>query len=304
MRSRVRLIQFVSTSMLATAVMACGPTAGSDDDDDTNTTCTNPVAEVCGNATDDDCDGMQDCDDDDCATDPHCANPNCTPVPEICNNGVDDDCDNIGDCDDADCSADSHCANANCGTLQNPTGSLALPDGACDVSGTCQGFENAINFTGFTAGQTLNDITKLRGICLNIEHSWLRDITVAVRCPNGTLVNLSGFQGRTGGEVFLGVPNDADDVTPVPGTGWDYCFTPNAVDPSWIPYANAHPTEHTLHSGDYGSTDPMSNLLGCPLNGDWTIRVEDRWGIDNGFIFNWSVKFDPSLVADCSTWPG
>ena len=279
---RARLFQFVSTSLLAMAVGACGPAAGGGDDDDDT-----PRVDA---ATNPDIDAFSTCS---------------NPVPEICDNRVDDDCDNIGDCDDADCSADTHCSNPNCGTLQTPSGSLALPDGACDVSGTCQGYENALNFTGFTAGQTLNDITKLLGVCLNIEHSWLRDITVAVRCPSGVTVNLSGFQGRTGGEVFLGIPNDSDTgAVPVPGTGWDYCFTPGATDPSWIPYANAHPTEHTLHSGDYGSTDPMTMLLGCPLNGNWTIRVEDRWGIDNGFIFQWSVKFDPSIVEDCANWPG
>ena len=48
----------------------------------------------------------------------------------------------------------------------------------------------------------------------------------------------------------------------------------------------------------------MTMLLGCPLNCNWTIRVEDRWVLDNGFIFNWLVRFDPSLVEDCSQWPG
>ena len=71
----------------------------------------------------------------------------------------------------------------------------------------------------------------------------------------------------------------------------------------WIPYANAHPGEHTLHSGDYQSSQALNAFVGCPLNGGWTIRVEDRWGIDNGYIFKWSVRFDPSLVEDCENWP-
>ena len=276
-----RILQFVSTSLLALAVGACGaPGGGGDDDDD------DPRVDAS-------------------TSEPDAFSTCSTPIPEICDNQVDDDCDNISDCDDADCSANVACANPNCGQLQTPSGSLALPDGACDVSGACAGYEDSLPFTGFTAGQTLTDINKLLGVCINMEHSWLRDITVALRCPDGTEIDLSGFQGRTGGEVFLGVPNDSDSgAVPVPGTGWEYCFAPTATDPSWIPYANAHPAEHTLHSGDYNTTDPMTMLLGCPLNGNWTIRVEDRWGIDNGFIFNWSVRFDPSLVEDCSQWPG
>jgi len=281
-QSRARLFQFVSTSLLALAMGACGPAAGGADDDDD----VNPRIDA---ATGPDIDAFSTCS---------------NPVPEICDNGIDDDCDNIGDCDDADCSANAACSNPNCGTLQTPSGSLALPDGACPAMGACAGYENSLNFTGFTAGQTLNDITKLLGVCVNMEHSWIRDLNVALRCPSGTLINLSAFQGQSGSQVFLGIPNDNDGTTPVPGTGWDYCFAPSATDPSWIPYANAHPGEGTLHSGDYGSSDPMTMLLGCPLNGNWTIRVEDRWGIDNGFIFNWSVRFDPSLVEDCSQWPG
>ena len=36
------------------------------------------------------------------------------------------------------------------------------------------------------------------------------------------------------------------------------------------------------------------------LNGKWTMRVTDLWPIDNGFMFNWSITFDPSLVDDCN----
>jgi hypothetical protein len=279
-------IGFASAMALAAA---CGPgPVSGDDDDDTTTIDAAVAADVDAFST--------------------CANP----VPEICNNNIDDDCDNINDCDDADCSNDTHCSNAGCGLLQTPSGSLALPDGACEPTGACAGYENALAFTGFTDGQTLQDITKLLGICVTMEHSWLRDITVQIRCPSGVTVGLSNFGGRTGGEVYLGQANDADSsATPVPGVGWDYCWTPTATREPFIPFANAHPDQlvpvagHVaLPSGDYSSSDSMNALLGCPLNGNWTIRVEDRWGIDNGFIFQWSVRFDPSLVADCSMWPG
>ncbi len=274
--SRAPLIQ-LSATLFAVAVMACGPSAGGDDDDDGNNN--GPDG---GN------------------------NPNCTnPVAEICDNGVDDDCDNIGDCDDSDCSSSSACSNPNCGQLQTATGSLDLPDGACpeDETQPCAGFENSINFTGFSQGQTLNDISKLLGVCVNMEHSWMRDLVIYAQCPNGTRVMLSDFVGHTGGEVFVGQPNDFDEGAPVPGTGWDYCWTPSAANQPWIPYADATNTGQ-LPAGDYQSSQPLDAFVGCPLNGNWTIRVEDRWGIDNGFIFQWSVKFDPSIVEDCANWPG
>jgi hypothetical protein len=273
--STVTLFRVITASLLAVALAACGPNGGGNGDDD-----------------DDDTNG------------PDASTLNCpNPVAEVCNNGLDDDCDNIMDCDDSDCSADSHCANPNCGVLDGVEGTLLpLPDEGCpeDLSQPCAGFENAINFTGFTDGQTLNDITKLKGVCVNMEHSWMRDLVIYIRCPNGTRVNLSAFEGHSGGEVFLGFPNEG---APVPGTGSDYCWTPTATNLSWIPYANANAVG-TLPPGDYQSSQPLNGLLGCPLNGAWTIRVEDRWGIDNGFIFKWTVKFDASIVEDCAHWPG
>ena len=282
-QSRARLFQFVSTSLLALAMGACGPAAGGADDDDD----VNPRIDA---ATGPDIDAFSTCS---------------NPVPEICDNGIDDDCDNIGDCDDSDCSSSSACSNPNCGQLQTATGSLDLPDGACpeDETQPCAGFENSINFTGFSQGQTLNDISKLLGVCVNMEHSWMRDLVIYAQCPNGTRVMLSDVVGHTGGEVFVGQPNDFDEGAPVPGTGWDYCWTPSAANQPWIPYADATNTGQ-LPAGDYQSSQPLDAFVGCPLNGNWTIRVEDRWGIDNGFIFQWSVKFDPSIVEDCANWPG
>ncbi len=272
----VSLMPTLATSVLALAFAGCGPSVSGGDDDG-----------VLPPGPD--------------------AAPSCIPTAEVCDDEVDNDCDNILDCEDADCEGNPICpTNGNCGTLQTPEGSLALPDGACpeDETQPCAGYENALTFTGFTPGQTLNDVSKLLGICVNMEHSWMRDIVVDAQCPNGTKVMLDDFQGHTGGEVFLGIPNDSDQTIPVPGTGWDYCWTPTATDLPWIPYANAHPAEHTLHSGDYQSSQPLNAFIGCPLNGDWKIRVEDRWGIDNGFIFKWSVRFDPSIVEDCTGWPG
>ena len=43
-------------------------------------------------------------------------------------------------------------------------------------------------------------------------------------------------------------------------------------------------------------------MQGCELNGTWTLRCIDDWEIDNGYIFWWSLEFDPSLIPDCDDW--
>ncbi len=56
--------------------------------------------EICGNGIDDDCDGLTDCADPDCATDPVCA-----PPAEICGNCIDDDGNGLIDWEDPACCA-------------------------------------------------------------------------------------------------------------------------------------------------------------------------------------------------------
>ena len=59
-----------------------------------------------------------------------------------------------------------------------------------------------------------------------------------------------------------------------------------------------------------GSTDPTSQvyhpfqgfetLIGCPLNGEWTVQVCDSWKKDNGWIFNWELKLSEDKLP--TTW--
>lgn len=169
--------------------------------------------------------------------------------------------------------------------------SLALPDG------TGVAHETSISFTEFSPGQVLTNIDDLLSICVNIEHSWMRDLEISIICPDGTEVILHDHPANTGSQVYLGEPNDFDGANPIPGVGYDYCWTPESTTGTWLEYANDN-SPPTLPPGDYTSYEPLSDLLGCPLNGQWTIHVEDLWEIDNGFIFSWGINFDPSLYPD------
>jgi gliding motility-associated-like protein len=177
--------------------------------------------------------------------------------------------------------------------------SLALPDG----DGSC--YETAISFRNFSPGQTLTNISDLLAIFVNMEHTWMRDLEIKLTCPNGQNAILHNHAGQTGGEVFLGIPFENDESTPlpIPGTGYDYGWSPNPqFNQTWIQYANANPNVGTLPSGTYRSFQTLNNFIGCPLNGDWVIEVCDLWGQDNGFIFSWSIEFDPSLYPDVETF--
>ncbi|MCF8275354.1 MAG: gliding motility-associated C-terminal domain-containing protein [Flavobacteriales bacterium] len=169
-------------------------------------------------------------------------------------------------------------------------GTLALPDG------TGATYNTTIAITGFPSTGTLTDINDFQGVCLTMEHSWLSDLDIELSCPNGQTVLLEGSfpTGQTGASVFLGDANDNDNVTPVNGVGFQYCWTNTPTYGTMEFEAGIGNTVtvsqgQALPAGVYSSVDPLSGLLGCPLNGDWTITITDNFAIDNGFIFDWNI---------------
>lgn len=183
-------------------------------------------------------------------------------------------------------------------TLGIRSDSLALPDG------NGSSYQTTITFSDFSPGQLLTNINDLLGIWVNMEHSWLRDLEISLTCPNGQSAILHNHPGNIGGEVFLGVPfeNDEGLAVPIPGVGWDYGWQVNPdYNYTWITYANAF-SPGTLPSGSYKPFQTLNNFLGCPLNGDWTIEVTDLWPVDNGYIFSWSIDFNPDLYPARETF--
>lgn len=96
-----------------------------------------------------------------------------------------------------------------------------------------------------------------------------------------------------------------------PGIGWNYCWSNSTS--SGITYA---PGQDALiyryahfHNGNIDSSNvanrtnfyhpntSFSNLIGCPLNGDWYIEVIDAWSGDNGYIFGWDISLNANLIA-------
>ena len=49
------------------------------------------------------------------------------------------------------------------------------------------------------------------------------------------------------------------------------------------------PSDHDGMTDYYLPYTDFSELVGCPLNGTWKVRVYDTFGQDNGWIFNWTL---------------
>ena len=147
----------------------------------------------------------------------------------------------------------------------------------------------------FSPDQEIQSPGDIARVCLNIEHSWMHDLEIYLTCPSGQQVMLQN-QVPIGHEVFLGEPYELDDSNPVnphiPGTGWNYCWTSSAP-LSLTEYSNLNIGQMiTVPEGDYLPFDDFSNLVGCPLNGEWVISIRDQWAFDNGWVFNATIDFN------------
>lgn len=167
--------------------------------------------------------------------------------------------------------------------------SIPLPDGV-GVS-----YESSISYNIFPVGATLTDINDLLSIYVIMEHSWMYDLDIFIQCPNGQQVELHNFIGNPGDEVYIGDPETSNDPE-LYGLGDTLLWT-NSGQYTWIEYAMAN-MPHTLPAMEYASFESLDGLLGCPLNGEWSIIVTDNVPMDNGWLFQWGIELQEQLYPE------
>ena len=154
-------------------------------------------------------------------------------------------------------------------------------------------FTSEIEVAGFAPGQTLDNINDLLYINALMNHSFLFDLVIIVSCPNGQSTILhQQMQQPVGGDVGangtnLGVPG---------GEFYSYNWTPDATQGTWSQVATG--LGDVLPEGDYNSLEPLDQLVGCELNGTWTIEITDLWGGDSGELSEWGLGFNPAIIPD------
>ncbi|MBL4587044.1 MAG: gliding motility-associated C-terminal domain-containing protein [Flavobacteriales bacterium] len=182
-----------------------------------------------------------------------------------------------------------------------------LPDGNND------NYTTDIEITQFADGQVIESGTDVIDICVNIEHSYLGDLEMMLTCPNGnSIVIFNSYTGEGispafaggfgGGNTFLGDPIDNNNTPGNPGEGWEYCFSYQAT---WGTLGQEFAAGNTMQStitpgpsmspGTYQPEQSFDDLLGCPINGTWTLTVRDNLNTDDGYIFEWGILFDPNI---------
>ncbi|MBN2668687.1 MAG: T9SS type A sorting domain-containing protein, partial [Bacteroidales bacterium] len=147
-------------------------------------------------------------------------------------------------------------------------------------------------------------------ICLNIEHSYVGDLSIYLYCPNGQSVELLNYPNSIGG-AFFGEPCDNDYSITV-GNGYSYYFTNSApYNLSELNNINSHTfidndgvqvTHDYFPSGDYAPTGTFEDLIGCPVNGEWTLEIIDNLGADDGYLFYWGLNFNEEANGEVTQY--
>ena len=209
------------------------------------------------------------------------------------------------------------------GVTITDTVGVTIPQGTFNLGGNFAGltylpdgsgaqYQAPIQIGGFPFGSTIQNAQSLNQVCITMEHSFLGDLEIWLQCPSGVIIPLVNSYGagaipggNSGGGTFLG--HAIDDVGGGgPGIGWEYCFSSvfNTTGTMMGTYpGNTIPVtaQAPLSAGNsinpnntYSPETTFANFTGCPVNGTWTIFVQDNLGIDDGYIFEWGLYFDAS----------
>jgi len=173
-------------------------------------------------------------------------------------------------------------------------GQTYLPDGNGDS------YTTTIDIGSFPPDQLIVNASDIIEICVEMEHSYLGDLQAYLSCPDGTQITLFEGYNNGGGGTYLGDPID-DFGGEGPGEGWEYCFSDAGTMTLMDALAAGETTTTTIEGGQsispgtYLPEDGFDTFVGCPVNGEWTIEIVDNLNIDDGYIFEWSILFDPLI---------
>ena len=167
-----------------------------------------------------------------------------------------------------------------------------------------------------TIGSTYDFLTT----SISIELSHVEAMEVWLECPNGSkvaLINLheggpweaipGGYPTTSWYGTFLGDPT-LEDVIGTPGTGWNYTFSSmtntwgdmetELVNGNFLPATQFGNNGNSMNpNGVYLPYWTFDSLHGCPVDGTWTLNIQDNIDFNNGTLFEWGLNMAPISTA-------
>ena len=157
----------------------------------------------------------------------------------------------------------------------------------------------------FVENEVVGDVSKIDSLITSFEHTYIGDLVVSLMCPDSTEVII--FDGNDANKdldedgntnsqgYFLGIPFSDEDGIEGAGEGWTYSFK---TGPSQLLTDGSHhevttqddeKTGQSIEGGTYKIKGDFSELIDCPLNGEWKIKIKDELIQDDGYLFGWSL---------------
>ena len=211
------------------------------------------------------------------------------------------------------------------GAKERYENTVFIPDGPnCYNLSPTGCYDAPVTFDQFPSGSTVGSGNDVMSVCINMEHTFLGDLGFTLVCPNGQSVILKYNTHSGGSDLGLATSstscsNQCDSNCNPPGVGWTYCFSnqyltnargvingnmsspidsTNTVDTTGYfqtPVQNATSMATGWETVDLNG---FQSLVGCPLNGEWSVRICDDWGADNGYVFWWDLELGQSSAAN------
>ena len=159
-------------------------------------------------------------------------------------------------------------------------------------------YSSGLEVNLFEPGDRLISGNDIEAICVTMEHSFMGDLDMYVACPDGQrlylLANAVTIDDPVNVRLGYGLPNSG------PNPPETYCWTPDGTETAYDvagrqPPANPRPTlppdrQYASLDGDFDA------LAGCRLNGLWTLNAEDKYALDDGTIYNWTIRFREEIL--------
>ncbi|WP_198661623.1 proprotein convertase P-domain-containing protein [Lewinella sp. IMCC34183] len=171
---------------------------------------------------------------------------------------------------------------------------ISIPDNLNTI------YSSALDIQSFEPGQRLTDGSGIESICVTIEHSYLGDLDMWVACPDGNRLTLLSDEETTVAPLNVRFGYGTKEVT-TPEPAETYCWTADATQ-------NVYEVGRTLRQTPQGRPVlpfdttylPMdgdfASLVGCNLNGRWTLNARDNYADDDGTIYGWTINFGPGVL--------
>lgn len=199
---------------------------------------------------------------------------------------------------------------------------VLIPD-ATNCENGCK-YEASVVFDNFDENAVVESVNDIAFARLKLEHSYNGDLYIGLICPNGQHANIlnrynndyndctdsipapySRLTSNNNGADF-GMINTAsnssdrcDPATNPIGIPWNYCWSDNAIQALGYQYASENALVYessNVHSSRIDSTNTIDMtqvyhpdqsfeaLIGCQMNGAWTIEIVDAGNGDNGWV--------------------